>query len=254
MSLSDYFLSRLSGDTHKNSKESISVSLIDPEQAKVEVQLKAQTQTDLLKTKVGVEQGYHDQNHITGGNNVSDNNLQSTIISQKQIITPGRQAGEKNSVRGGILDHNDKLPQDGKIYSPVSGTVVGIKTGVRENKKGRSLSKPSFGNYVVIKVNQGPFAGKTYHLGHLDQDIPVTLGSKVNIGDHIGTIKTGSGSGTGRHYSDGIGDPDAQSMKSKALKGYENDSAMLANIEIHRTSTTTSIILHNQETHHEQVA
>lgn len=159
----------------------------------------------------------------------------SGSIIQKQHITPGRMAWVSNKVewRTGILSHNDKLPpKDNTILSPVNGVVVWIKNNYKENKKSRSLSKPSFGNYVVIKITDGPFAWLTYHLGHIDKNIPLTLWSPVEIGKPIGFIKYGSGSGTGRHYSDAIWSSDATSMSYQYHGSYIEQTAQFANITI----------------------
>lgn len=170
-------------------------------------------------------------------------------IVQKQRITPGRIAWASNNVewRKGILSHNDKLPPDNNIIlSPVNGVVVGVKNNYKENKKSRSLSKPSFGNYIVIKITDGPFSWLTYHLGHIDKNIPLNIWAKVTVWTPIGYIHHGSGSGTGRHYSDAIWEPDATDMSYKHHTSYTEQTAQLANLTITDQKT---VVFHDGSSH-----
>lgn len=152
---------------------------------------------------------------------------------QKQKVTPGRIAGNENNVRWGELHHNDKLPTlDWKIYSPVNGTVISIENNYKENKNWWNLKNASFWNYVIIKIEWGEFDWLTYHLGHIDKDIPLTIWDKVNIWQHIWNIKYGSWSGTWKHYSDAIWWTSATKMASSAHKWFEDFSSKLANVTI----------------------
>lgn len=155
---------------------------------------------------------------------------------QKQKVTPGRIAWFDNKVRWWELHHNDKLPTPNwKIYSPVNWTIISIKNNYKENRNWWSLKNPSFWNYIIIKVEWWEFDWLTYHLGHIDKDIPLGIWDKVRIWDHIWNIKYGSWSGTWIHYSDAIWWENAKTMASSSHKWFEDLSSKLANVIIQDT-------------------
>jgi len=161
--------------------------------------------------------------------------------SQIQKVTPGRIAGMPNNVewRSGTLFHNDKLPdKEWNIYSPVWWEVVGVYNEAKENWPNRedwSLeweNWPTFGNYVVIKATTWEFAGKTYHVWHIDKDIPVKVGDQISIWQKIAGIKKWSGTWTWLHYSDAIWPWNVTEMKDRHFTQTTQESAKLANISI----------------------
>lgn len=271
MSFSDHFISKYINKNKESSDSSISASLIPPKMDLLDIKNEViSSQSNEEEKEPFDEEVWEDDEESKETTNQEssaeeqpekkqdtaisiDKQQQSTDsktnwskitkkegkgILQKQVVTPNRIAWAQNKVkwRKWMLTHNDKLPTpDGTIYSPVNGTVVWVYKWYKENKNKRSLrhnKKATFGNYVVIKIADWPMAWLTYHLGHIDKDIPVDIWSKVSIGDTIGSIKYGSWTGTGVHYSDAIGSPEATSMSYQYHGWYVAETKKLANCVI----------------------
>lgn len=85
--------------------------------------------------------------------------------------------GSTNYEQGGTHEGVDiAMPSGTPVQSLTAGTVVESRTG-----QGRDPSKPSFGNYVVVKTPEGKFV----RYSHLSQAWK-PVNSSVEIGDVIG--------------------------------------------------------------------
>ncbi len=180
--------------------------------------------------------------------------LNWTPLSWVHKQTNSRIAWIANTVpwRSWILKHNDKVPDNSKkIYSPVAGTVVWVKTSEPENNplsKRNTTNDPSFWNYLVIKTDEnGPFKGKTYHVGHIDWGVLLSVWKEVSVWDELASIEFGSGTGTNVHYSDWIGWPDDTVMADANLADHIEDTKKLANITIEKNGDKAKVSWTNWE-------
>jgi hypothetical protein len=162
--------------------------------------------TQIAKPKLKIINGKIDINFAKQLVLGVDANAQSTAQilngTYTYTLSGNRKAGVPNSVRGGVLKHNDHVAI-GPIYSPYNGEVIAVINTFPNNNGRWSLSNPDFGNQVLILISDGPYAGQTFGIGHINQEIPVSSGDRVVVGQQIGSLTRdgGSGSGTGPHFS-----------------------------------------------------
>ena len=160
------------------------------------------------------------------------------VGSQKEKLLDERVAG-----KGGI-SHNEKVPHTSKkVYSPFKGKIVWIKKDAPENRAEdawKSEGELDYGNYLVMEITEGPFAGKTYHIGNLDKQVNFKVNDEIDVWAQLATVEFGSGSGSSLHFSDAIGDADATNMTDAKLKNNLEDSKKLAGISIDGDKKTVS--------------
>ncbi|OGG34877.1 hypothetical protein A2363_00360 [Candidatus Gottesmanbacteria bacterium RIFOXYB1_FULL_47_11] len=91
----------------------------------------------------------------------------------------------------------------GPVYTPRAGTVVDVYTGCADNsgfsgdRCGGSSSYAGYGNYVILKTDDG----YTLIFAHLLSAVGVTNGQHVEAGAQLGWMdQTGSSTGTHLHF------------------------------------------------------
>lgn len=71
------------------------------------------------------------------------------------------------------------------VYSPAAGVIERINNNVPDNQLGISNYAENWGNYVVIRLDQGGYA----LLAHLQQgSIAIATGTRVEAGDYLGRV------------------------------------------------------------------
>lgn len=202
---------------------------------------------NVAKVKARLVNGKIDLNYakqfILGVDASAETGVEILNGTYKYTLNGNRVAGTPNSVRGGVLKHNDHVPEFGPIHSPFNGVVVGVIDSFPNNNGRWGLSTADFGNQVLIRITDGPNAGRTFGIGHIDQGSPVKVGDQIVVGQNIGALTKngGSGSGTGPHFSTIVMDGEQTRMIDS--RANIAATAQIANLVITGDGTTASSVL-----------